>query len=165
MADDAEHRVLRRRQIERRQLFGTMTVEENLRMGAYTSPDRAAALADLHAQFDRFLILRERRHQLAQTLSGREQQIVAIARAALGIADRGYVMENGRTTRIVRAAADNVHRFHNPKLADPASAQDFVSREFHPGRYSSPALRRRRAAAAYSPRGRFTVTFGRTTVS
>ncbi len=41
-----------------------------------------------------------------------------------------------RTTRIVRGAADNVHRFHNPKLADPASAQDFVSREFHPDRVS-----------------------------
>jgi branched-chain amino acid transport system ATP-binding protein len=129
---------------ERRQLFGTMTIEENLRMGAYTVTDRAAVSAALEEQFDRFPILRERRRQAASTLSGGEQQMVAIARtlmarprlllldepslglapmlveqimdrivslrgvghtillveqnarAALAIADRCYVLENGR---------------------------------------------------------------------
>jgi branched-chain amino acid transport system ATP-binding protein len=137
---------------ERRQLFGTMTVEENLRMGAYTRTDRAEVAAALEEQFRAFPILGERRRQAAQTLSGGEQQMLAIARAmmskprlmlldepslglapllvtqimsqiaalraaggtvlvveqnaraALGIADRGYVLENGRITVSGKAA-------------------------------------------------------------
>src|SRR2546425_12819213 len=68
---------------ERRQLFGTMTVEENLRMGAYTRIDRAEVAAALEEQFRQFPILRERRRQAAQTLSGGEQQMLAIARAMM----------------------------------------------------------------------------------
>jgi len=138
---------------ERRQLFGTMTVEENLRLGAYTCKDHATVARVLKEQFELFPILGERRWQLAQTLSGGEQQMVAIARAmmaspklmlldepslglaplmverildqiknlraagrtllvveqnaraALAIADRGYVLENGRITHEGPAAA------------------------------------------------------------
>src|SRR5258708_10393731 len=68
---------------ERRQLFGTMTVEENLRMGAYTRGDRVEVAAALEAQFGQFPILSERRRQAAQTLSGGEQQMLAIARAMM----------------------------------------------------------------------------------
>jgi branched-chain amino acid transport system ATP-binding protein len=137
---------------ERRQLFGTMTVEENLRMGAYTRTDRAEIAVALEAQFSQFPILSERRRQAAQTLSGGEQQMLAIARAmmsrprlllldepslglapllveqimeqtkalraaggtvlvveqnaraALGIADRAYILENGRITMSGKAA-------------------------------------------------------------
>ncbi len=131
---------------ERRQLFGAMTVEENLRLGAYVRSDHAGVLDTMAEQFRQFPILQERRRQAAQTLSGGEQQMLAIARAmmsrprlllldepslglaplmverimaqiialraaggtvlvveqnaraALDIADRGYVLENGRIT-------------------------------------------------------------------
>jgi branched-chain amino acid transport system ATP-binding protein len=131
---------------ERRQLFGTMTVEENLLMGAYAVADRRTIPTLLQEQFARFPILQERRRQAAQTLSGGQQQMLAIARAmmssprlllmdepslglapivfgqiiegivrlraaggtvliveqnahaALSVADRGYVLENGRVT-------------------------------------------------------------------
>ncbi len=68
---------------ERRQLFGTMTVEENLLMGAYTRSDSRGVADDLEAQFEAFPILRERRGQASQTLSGGEQQMLAIGRAMM----------------------------------------------------------------------------------
>ena len=131
---------------ERRQLFGAMTVEENLRLGAYVRTDRAGVAQTMEDQFRQFPILRDRRHQASQTMSGGEQQMLAIARAmmsqpklllldepslglaplmvarimdqivalraaggtvlvveqnaraALDVADRGYVLENGRIT-------------------------------------------------------------------
>jgi branched-chain amino acid transport system ATP-binding protein len=137
---------------ERRQLFGAMTVEENLRLGAYVRDDRAAIIATMEEQFRQFPILEERRKQASQTLSGGEQQMLAIARAmmskprlllldepslglaplmverimeqivelraaggtvlvveqnaraALDVADRAYVLENGRITVSGKAA-------------------------------------------------------------
>jgi branched-chain amino acid transport system ATP-binding protein len=68
---------------ERRQLFGSMTIEENLRMGAFAIKDRGSIQAAMERQFEQFPILRERRRQLASTLSGGEQQMVAIARAMM----------------------------------------------------------------------------------
>ena len=64
---------------EGRHIFPQMTVEENLEMGAFTDPaDMAKTMADVYERFTR---LKERKRQLAGTLSGGEQQRVSIARA------------------------------------------------------------------------------------
>jgi branched-chain amino acid transport system ATP-binding protein len=129
---------------EGRRIFPEMTVRENLEMGAYVRGRKGADVADLQRVFHHFPRLQEREHQLGGTLSGGEQQMLAIGRAlmsnpklllldepslglapamvaavfhvieeirrqgvtvlmveqnaalALRMADRGYVMENGR---------------------------------------------------------------------
>lgn len=132
---------------EGRQVFAPMSVEENLQLGGVVLQKRlgrAAVLAELEHQYELFPVLRERRLQLAGTLSGGEQQMLAMgralmsqprllmmdepstglaplivrdifriirhlreqgntvllieqnARAALGVADRGYVLEVGK---------------------------------------------------------------------
>lgn len=68
---------------EARRLFPNMTVAENLRMGAYLRRDLAAVREDLDRMFDLFPRLAERRGQLAGTMSGGEQQMVAMARALM----------------------------------------------------------------------------------
>jgi len=68
---------------EGRQVFGRLTVEENLEMGAYARRERAAVKADLHRMYELFPRLHERRRQTAGTLSGGEQQMLAIARALM----------------------------------------------------------------------------------
>ena len=69
---------------EGRGVFGRLTVHENLEMGAYTRNDRAAIRADLDRTFSLFPRLGERRRQTAGTLSGGEQQMLAIGRALMG---------------------------------------------------------------------------------
>jgi branched-chain amino acid transport system ATP-binding protein len=69
---------------EARRLFGAMTVRENLLMGAYLRSDRAAVTQDLERTLDLFPRVRQRLNQRAGTLSGGEQQMVAMARALMG---------------------------------------------------------------------------------
>ena len=131
---------------EGRGVFARMTIIENLQMGAYIRNDTAEIAADMEKMFTIFPRLRERKDQLAGTMSGGEQQMLAMGRAlmsrpkvllldepsmglspimvdkifevvrdvaaqgvtillveqnasrALGIADRGYVMESGAVT-------------------------------------------------------------------
>ena len=68
---------------EGRRLFGDMTVIDNLRMGAYTPHARANEVRQLEEQLAMFPRLAERRNQLARTMSGGEQQMLAIARALM----------------------------------------------------------------------------------
>ena len=131
---------------EGRGVFARMTIIENLQMGAYIRNDKSEIAADMEKMFTIFPRLRERKDQLAGTMSGGEQQMLAMGRAlmsrpkvllldepsmglspimvdkifevvrdvfaqgvtillveqnasrALGIADRGYVMESGAVT-------------------------------------------------------------------
>ncbi|MGH2412251.1 MAG: ABC transporter ATP-binding protein [Microcystaceae cyanobacterium] len=68
---------------EGRRVLARQTVLDNLKLGAYTRSDRLGIKADLERQFIIFPRLAERRHQLAGTLSGGEQQMLAIARAVM----------------------------------------------------------------------------------
>ncbi|MCW5692595.1 MAG: ABC transporter ATP-binding protein [Pseudolabrys sp.] len=68
---------------ERRQLFGSMTVLENLLLGAFGIRDRTLIERRIDEQFRRFPILQERRSQAAQMLSGGQQQMLAIARGLM----------------------------------------------------------------------------------
>jgi branched-chain amino acid transport system ATP-binding protein len=68
---------------EGRRLFGSLTVAENLRLGSCTRSDVDGIAADTERMFQLFPILRERRPQLAGTLSGGEQQQLALARALM----------------------------------------------------------------------------------
>ena len=68
---------------EGRRIFAEMTVLENLELGAYLRNDRSAILADIENVYERFPILGTRRKQLAGTLSGGEQQMLAIGRALM----------------------------------------------------------------------------------
>ncbi|MGH8799085.1 MAG: ABC transporter ATP-binding protein [Casimicrobiaceae bacterium] len=68
---------------EGRGVFGALTIEENLRMGAYSRSDRAAIAHDIERVFGLFPRLKERRRQTAGTLSGGEQQMLAMGRAIM----------------------------------------------------------------------------------
>jgi len=68
---------------EGRRLFPKLTVEENLLLGAYRAQARAAISRNLAFCFEAFPVLRERRRQLAGSMSGGEQQMLAVARALM----------------------------------------------------------------------------------
>jgi len=68
---------------EGRRIFGDLSVEENLKMGAYKIKDKAQIKKNLEKAYDMFPKLSERRNQLARTMSGGEQQILAISRALI----------------------------------------------------------------------------------
>ena len=145
---------------EGRGVFARMTITENLQMGAYIRNDKAGIAADIEKMFTIFPRLRERKDQLAGTMSGGEQQMLAMGRAlmsrpkvllldepsmglspimvdkifevvkdvyaqgvtillveqnasrALGIADRGYVMESG----VVTMSGDAKQMLNDPKV-------------------------------------------------
>ncbi len=69
--------------LESRRIFPELTVYENLLMGAYTRTDREGIQEDIEKAFEQFPILFERRKQPGGTLSGGEQQMLAMARALM----------------------------------------------------------------------------------
>lgn len=68
---------------EGRRVFKDLSVTENLRLGAFTRVDKDEIEKDLESVFNRFPRLRERRDQMARTMSGGEQQMLAIGRALM----------------------------------------------------------------------------------
>ena len=68
---------------EGRRMFPYMTVRENLELGSYLRKDKTGIAADMQRVYERFPILHERRAQAAGTLSGGEQQMLAISRALM----------------------------------------------------------------------------------
>ena len=69
---------------EGRMIFPDLTVTENLKMGAYIRKDKAAIRNDFDRVFSLFRVLKDRRKQVASTLSGGEQQMLAIGRGLMG---------------------------------------------------------------------------------
>ena len=68
---------------ENRRLFGPLSVMENLQLGAYTNTNKQTSKENYSRVFDLFPRVAERRNQMAGTLSGGEQQMVAVARALM----------------------------------------------------------------------------------
>jgi branched-chain amino acid transport system ATP-binding protein len=82
----AEDRIVRRGILqvqEGRGILTRMTVQENLEMGAYARSGKAEIRRDMEMVFDKFPVLRDRRRQFGATLSGGEQQMLAIGRALM----------------------------------------------------------------------------------
>jgi branched-chain amino acid transport system ATP-binding protein len=69
---------------EGRIVFGPMTVTDNLRMGAFLRRNKAEVKADLERMYQHFPVLKARGGQLSESLSGGEQQMLAVARALMG---------------------------------------------------------------------------------
>ncbi len=94
--------------------FLNLTTEENLRLGACTRKDRAAVAADLERVYGYFPRLKERRAQQAGTLSGGEQQMLAVSRALM-LAPKLMLLDEpsfGLAPRLVRELFEILHAIH-----------------------------------------------------
>jgi branched-chain amino acid transport system ATP-binding protein len=102
---------------EGREIFYAMTVDENLRMGAFTRTDAAGVEKDLAWIYELLPILQERRTQYAGTLSGGEQQMCAIARALMANPQLFLVDELslGLAPVIVDRLTETIRKIHHER--------------------------------------------------
>ncbi len=124
---------------EGRGVFGRLTVEENLDMGAYTRRNRAEIKSDLARVYELFPRLKERRRQTAGTMSGGEQQMLAIGRALMS-APRLLLLDEpsmGLAPMMVQRIFDTIRKVategvtvllveQNAKLALESSSRGYV---------------------------------------
>jgi branched-chain amino acid transport system ATP-binding protein len=100
---------------EGRRIFGRLTVTENLNMGAYIRRDRKKIAEDVEKVFQMFPRLRERRNQVAGTLSGGEQQMLAMGRALMA-GPRILLLDEpsmGLAPVLVDSIFDTIEGLHN----------------------------------------------------
>jgi len=100
---------------EGRRIFSGLTVMENLDMGAYLRRDARAVASDLEYVFDLFPLLAERRHQEGGTLSGGEQQMLAISRALMA-RPRLLLLDEpsmGLAPRVIRRIFDTIRKINS----------------------------------------------------
>jgi branched-chain amino acid transport system ATP-binding protein len=102
---------------EGRQVFASMSVMENLEMGAYTRNGRIRREETLPAIFELFPVLAERRNQLAGTLSGGEQQMLAIGRGLASAPDLLMLDEPsmGLAPAVVDAIFERIRQIHRDR--------------------------------------------------
>ncbi len=116
----APHRIVARGIVqvpEGRRIFPQLTVLENLEMGAFLRQDKPAIKADLDDLLDLFPILAQRRRQSGGTLSGGEQQMLAIARALMG-RPRLLLLDEpslGLAPLVVRRIFDTIRQINHEK--------------------------------------------------
>ena len=104
---------------EGRMVFGPMTVLDNLRMGAYLRRDRQGVDEDLERMFTLFPVLKERRRQQAESLSGGEQQMLAVARALMA-SPRLLLMDEpsmGLSPRMVEHVGEMIRDIHETGIS------------------------------------------------